>query len=116
VSIGPAEEGFKPKEPGPIERAVDKMNDRKMAIGCSEEEGLQGDDNFARMMLSGYDLDLEELDFYRRQMLAAGAESLERNMREGKDFSKAMALALAGTWVDGVQTGINIGREQVGGG
>lgn len=104
-------DGSIPPPLGLIERGIDKLNKRKMATGTIETS-QSGDKDFARLMLSGLDLDIDELDIYRREAVNATIESLERNQAEGKSFDQAFWIAIAACWVDGIQAGIHIGREQ----
>lgn len=99
-------------EPGPIAKAVKSVNQRKHAVGATEASGMSGGRDFARRMLYGLDLELDEIDFYRREISKAAAESIERNVREGKGLAEAIAISVASVWVDGLYTGVLVGREQ----
>lgn len=99
-------------EPGKIEKAVEKMNNRKTAVGSTFKSGVGGDRSFAQLMLSGYDFNLDELDHYRRHMVLAAVESITRNKASGKSEAEAITIAIASVWVDGVVVGVEIGRDE----
>lgn len=97
---------------GQLERAAEIVNARKRAVGVKDTEGKLGDDDFARLCFSGLDLDLAEIDHYRREAIRAGVESITRSVSRGDPNPEAIATALAGMWVDGLMTGVHVGREQ----
>lgn len=98
-------------EQGEIERAIARYNDRKDAIkeglGGNLEVRDMGEENM-RLLLAGLDIDLGELDFFRRKALGAVLGVAQQNPEIPVEH------LIAGTWVDGFVTGVILGEGRRG--
>lgn len=96
---------------GEIERAVERYEARKTAIYAGgDRESL--DQDRMRTLLVGLDIDLDELNDFRHAVVEASLEVFSRALDEGLNAHMALAHTLAGTWVDGIVTGILMEQDR----
>lgn len=95
---------------GEIGDAIKRYEDRKMALyeSASDRPGIN--DDLMRTLLVGLELDLRELNVARALAASAAGKVFETALEElGGDAVTAFKHTNAGTWVDGVVTGLLIG-------
>lgn len=88
---------------GEIREAFDIFNERKAPL-IEGQSAMVGDD-VARLMLSGLDLDLEEIQGLKRQI----ASSFVMAVEEGGCHPLESAFGL---WVDGLATGLILAERR----
>lgn len=93
---------------GEVWSAIERLAERKTAIGVGETGENVGAEGQRKMMV-GLDLDIEELHEARVQTVEGVARTLEV---EGKDWDdltpEVFGVIIAGMWVDGLMTGMMI--------
>lgn len=96
-----------------VREAVERFENRKNAAGAFENDKTTDDDG-ARMILSGLDLDLEELRIFKEASARAGIAHMNAMLESGTDINAAISQVIGSIWVDGVATGMMIqeGREK----
>ena len=98
---------------GEIQKAVERYEDRKVAVYAGGERESLSQDRM-RTLLVGLDLDLGELNDFRHAAVGAAMEVYERALKEGLEPPLAMAHVIAGTWVDGIVTGMLLQEDREG--
>lgn len=98
---------------GEILDTIRKFEARKDAAVGEERSGhATTEDDGARLVLSGLDLDLEELHEARHMSAAAAIEHINAATAEGMDLNEAVSGVLAGLWVDGLATGMHLQQDR----
>ena len=78
--------------------------ERKLAVTNADRDAIAAftaDDAQLRMMFSGFDVDVDELDLAATRFAGAAVAQLRATILE----------TLAGAWLDGVLTGLFIARQ-----
>lgn len=87
---------------GEINDAMNRYQARKQAAGNTGTETAKED--MARLVLSGTDLDLEELLSHKREMIATAEKGYKSGIPIGE--------IVFGMWVDGMVVGIEIEKAR----
>ena len=91
-----------------IENAVRAYEDRKEAVYEGDRSAGAIHTDVMRTLLVGLDLSIEELAEFRVAASAAAMEVFGKANERTGDARLALAHTFAGTWVDGVVTGMLI--------
>jgi hypothetical protein len=93
---------------GELQKAVARFEERKMAMNVFAEEDIAAitDDEGARMMFSGLDLDFEEISALRMTMVEAALDGLRQDAERGVETGSSLAAALAGLFIEGLVVGM----------
>ena len=96
-----------------IEDAVRRYEDRKDAAYGDDRSDPGLNQDGMRSLLIGLDLDIEELHEYRILAVQAALRMYSLVLAQATfDRDKALAHTLAGTWVDGIVTGLLIAEAR----
>lgn len=98
---------------GEIIEAIEKFDQRKAALRIEPEGTIAADNDTARLMLSGFDIDLEELNVARVAAAESARLAVNEKMENGGDATQVIGTEFASLWVDGFVTGMLMqkGRE-----
>jgi len=88
---------------GEIERAIERYNDRKDAGGIGEGKRVQRED-VSRRMLSGLDLDYDEIQRLKVPLATAPMEAIKAGL--------PVVEVMSGQWFDGLITGLLLAESR----
>lgn len=97
---------------GEIVDAMEKFDQRKDALRCEPDGSISADTDTARLMLSGLDIDIDELHAGRIAAAEAARLAVNEKIEAGEDATATIASEFAGLWVDGFVTGLLTGLDR----